>query len=157
MTHVDTLRSMGWHHLEWLTKCWLGMSIVGRIWDRAGMMIQIRTVRSDPHVNDHVILEVFVFCNESIAMSVLKAHPSPFVDAIEILYSTHNGVCRIMRVYEHSQRDTGSLFCIFIENELKGHLLWYCASCLVLLVCINSSLCVHYSCTGGDQPNEARG
>ena len=42
-------------------------------------------IRDNSDIDDHVILEVFIFRNERIALSILEADASTFVDTIEVL------------------------------------------------------------------------
>lgn len=98
--------------MEWLAKArsseavHLGQSMVGRL----SIWVGIAMARNDTHINGHVIPQVLVPRNKSVAILVFEAHAArrPFIDTVEIFNGRDDRVRGIMREDLYSHRDPRS-------------------------------------------------
>ena len=66
----------------------LGQSMIGRLPEGIGIAMP----RNDTYIDGHVVPQVLVPRNESIAVLIFEAHTAgcPFIDAVEIFDGRHN-------------------------------------------------------------------
>ena len=52
----------------------------------------LRIIKDDANIDDHVVLEILVSCNQCIATLILKANAvrGTFVEAVEVLNSSYD-------------------------------------------------------------------
>lgn len=86
-----------------------------------------RELLEDSDVDNHVVAEVFIPRNESIAVFVLEANPlrsgRTRVEAIKVLYRRHNRVGCVMGVNLHSHRQARTVLRSIEEEEFKCDIL----------------------------------
>ena len=77
------------------------------------------------NVDDHIILEVLVSCNERIPTVVLEADTvcGTFVEAVEVLNSSHNRIGGIVRKDLHPHWQSCSMIGGTIEQQLECDIL----------------------------------
>jgi hypothetical protein len=82
-----------------------------------------RALLKDSDVDDHVVAEVLVPCDEGISILILKTNPlrsgRTGVEPIKVLDSGHNGVGSIMRVNLHTHGQARTILGGIHEQKLK--------------------------------------
>jgi hypothetical protein len=82
-----------------------------------------RALLKDSDVDDHVVAEILVPCDEGVSILILKTNPlrsgRTRVKPIKVLYSGHNGVGSVMRINLHTHGQARTILGGIHEQKLK--------------------------------------
>lgn len=86
----------------------------------------VRVVRYDSYIDDHVVPEIFISRNKSVALLILEANApgSSLVKTVEIFDRSHDRVCGIMREYLNSHWQPSTIVGRLFEDEFECDMLW---------------------------------
>jgi hypothetical protein len=74
-------------------------------------------------VDDHVVLEVLVACNQGVAGLVLKTHAVAIVQAKEVFDGSDDGIGAVVREDVDSQGEPGALLACLGQQVLETNVL----------------------------------
>ena len=85
----------------------------------------LRIVRDDTNIYNHVVLEIVITRDKSIAALVLETHAfgGSFVETVEVLDSGNDGVGGIMWEYLHPHGQSSPMIVSAVEQEFECHIL----------------------------------
>ena len=121
----------GWlrrKHVEAFVELRHSLGIDGRY--RGGYLIMWlpygREVWNDSDVDSHIVLEILIPCNESIATLILETDPfgRSLVETVKVLNGGDNGVGSIVCPNLNSHRKPCSIVGTTIEEQLECDILW---------------------------------